>query len=80
MSLIKCPDCGKKFSDTANNCPNCGYELTAERKKELIDKQQKELRQGGVGCLVIIIIIILISISKNCSYKGCDYGSGPKIR
>lgn len=24
MSLIKCPDCGKEFSDQAIACPNCG--------------------------------------------------------
>jgi DNA-directed RNA polymerase subunit RPC12/RpoP len=25
MALIKCPDCGKEYSDTALSCPNCGY-------------------------------------------------------
>lgn len=25
MALIKCPECGKEFSDTANACPHCGY-------------------------------------------------------
>lgn len=24
MSLIKCPECGKEFSDMASACPNCG--------------------------------------------------------
>lgn len=24
MALIKCPDCGKEFSDQASACPNCG--------------------------------------------------------
>lgn len=24
MPLIKCPDCGKEFSDQARACPNCG--------------------------------------------------------
>lgn len=24
MALIKCPDCGKEFSDQAVACPNCG--------------------------------------------------------
>lgn len=24
MALIKCPDCGKEFSDKASACPNCG--------------------------------------------------------
>ena len=25
MALIKCPECGKEFSDTATTCPHCGY-------------------------------------------------------
>lgn len=24
MALIKCPECGKRVSDKAGNCPNCG--------------------------------------------------------
>ena len=24
MALIKCPECGKEFSDKASACPNCG--------------------------------------------------------
>lgn len=26
MALIICPECGKKFSDTASACPSCGYQ------------------------------------------------------
>lgn len=32
MALIKCPECGKEFSDKAAACPNCGFptsELTS---------------------------------------------------
>ena len=25
MALVKCPECGKEFSDLAEMCPNCGY-------------------------------------------------------
>lgn len=28
MALIKCPECGKKFSDKAPTCPNCGCPTT----------------------------------------------------
>ncbi len=27
MSLIKCPECGKEVSDSAEMCPNCGYPI-----------------------------------------------------
>lgn len=29
MALIKCPECGKEFSDKANACPNCACPNTA---------------------------------------------------
>lgn len=25
MALIKCPECGKSYSNKATTCPNCGY-------------------------------------------------------
>ena len=37
MALIKCPDCGKNFSEHAKCCPNCGcpisFALEASKKK-----------------------------------------------
>lgn len=27
MALIKCPECGREVSDTAETCPHCGYRL-----------------------------------------------------
>lgn len=32
MAIIKCKNCGKQFSDTANFCPNCGC---AKKDKEV---------------------------------------------
>lgn len=33
MALIKCPECGKDFSDSANACPNCGYRLDPKTRQ-----------------------------------------------
>lgn len=30
MALIQCPECGKKISDKALSCPNCGFPLNIE--------------------------------------------------
>ncbi len=27
MAIIKCPDCGKDVSTSADNCPHCGYPI-----------------------------------------------------
>lgn len=29
MALIKCPECGRKVSDKAKTCPDCGYPIAA---------------------------------------------------
>ncbi len=36
MSLIKCPECGKEFSNRAVSCPNCGFP-TSELKNDIYD-------------------------------------------
>lgn len=43
MALVKCPECGKKVSDTAVSCPNCGYGIKEhfERKR----KQEEQRRE-----------------------------------
>lgn len=40
MSLIKCPECGKEVSDSATNCPNCGYGIKFHYEKIELEKQQ----------------------------------------
>ena len=37
MSLIKCVECGKKFSDKAKACPKCSCPIT-EIQKNLKEK------------------------------------------
>ena len=32
MALITCPECGRKVSDMATNCPDCGYPIAANKK------------------------------------------------
>lgn len=44
MALVKCPECGKEVSDTANACPNCGYGVKVHFDN-LKQKRQAELRK-----------------------------------
>lgn len=40
MSLTRCPECRKKISENAENCPNCGFSF---KQKDLeIYKQRLE--------------------------------------
>ena len=51
MSLIKCPECGKEFSDTAKACPNCGF----TRRKRPIHKKN--------FFIPILILSIVVGVS-----------------
>ena len=43
MSLIKCIECGKEFSDRANSCPNCACPVEIKNKNEIDKKSYQEL-------------------------------------
>ncbi len=36
MALIKCKECEKEFSDTAEVCPHCGYSEKKEQEKSCL--------------------------------------------
>ena len=42
MALIKCPDCGKMFSEFAESCPVCGCPVE-DAKAELLSHEEKEV-------------------------------------
>ena len=42
MALIKCPECGKEFSDKAQACPNCGCPTSEAKNRELKQEEIKE--------------------------------------
>lgn len=59
MALITCPECKNQISETAENCPKCGYKITPEKVAE-IKQQSKKFNKGcGIGCLIIIAIIAI---------------------
>lgn len=41
MALVKCPECGKEVSDSADACPNCGYGI----KEYYQNKKKNELQR-----------------------------------
>lgn len=42
MALIPCPECGRKISDAAPSCPQCGHPM----KKESLDSPLTAVRSG----------------------------------
>ncbi|MGO9451203.1 MAG: zinc ribbon domain-containing protein [Candidatus Binataceae bacterium] len=53
MKMIDCPSCHQNISDQAEVCPHCGYPLAKKR-------QQKQVRNLGIGCLGIFVALILV--------------------
>lgn len=61
MALIKCPECSKKVSDTANTCPNCGYDIQKYLSKDI--KKQNEVSPKYKKIIICIIIAILVIVT-----------------
>ena len=50
MSLIKCIECGKKISEYADKCPNCGCQVEISKH----DKYTATLTNGGKSKIKVI--------------------------
>lgn len=65
MALIKCPDCGKKVSDRAQICPECGFpiqeEVTRLKKVLWTENLVQEISENGYDEEK------LVSLLKDCS-------------
>lgn len=67
MALIKCPDCRKELSDKADKCPNCGYPIAEQIKKE---EKVQGANDKRTGCLIFIGIILIAIVVNLCSGRG----------
>lgn len=52
MALIDCPECGEEVSDQTESCPNCGYPVNSDKKK---NKNTKENAEKNGGCIAQIL-------------------------
>ncbi len=66
MVMIQCPECKKKISDGAEECPKCGYSITIEERKESVALAESQEAQAkscgtvmGVGCLTIVLAVVV---------------------
>lgn len=73
MALIKCPECGRNVSDTANACPNCGFAISGiENIQELSRIKEEELgdikREKSKTAVICAIIAIIFAITCYAGY------------
>lgn len=67
--LIKCSECGKKFSDNAPACPHCGCPISAQKTKPLKKKMDpKEKKKTIIAAIIAILVVggvwLALSISS----------------
>lgn len=55
MALLKCPECGREISDTAKNCPNCGYKVKRHFR-------ETNTKKRNTKAFTIIIAIVLCAV------------------
>ena len=63
MALIICPECKRRISETADSCPNCGYQLTPEKISEIRKNRQKDRLYLIITAFIILVFIMIIGIS-----------------
>ena len=71
MALIKCVECGRKISDKAISCPNCGCPVE-KKVEEDIGKEAKEVKEKpkkdkkddlSVGQWLLILFVVPIILA-----------------
>jgi hypothetical protein len=58
MALTQCQECGKRISDTASKCPNCGANRLQAVGTTSVQKA------AGVGAILVGGAVLLIAASQ----------------
>lgn len=53
MALVKCPECNREISDSAKNCPHCGFKPNVEQNK---------CRNKTILWTIISVLLIVLSM------------------
>ena len=63
MALIRCPECGKEISDSAQVCPNCGCKTELGNQNEIM-KTSLLVDIGftvlGIICAIDAFVVLII--------------------
>ena len=60
MAMIKCPECGKDISSSAEKCPNCGYPISGKQKGDTKHQQAPKKKKGILWKILIFIVACCI--------------------
>lgn len=65
MALVYCPECNKEISDTAKNCPGCGFVMVKSESPKIRRSELSDVKKNptvGIVSFIIGIICILLGI------------------
>ncbi len=69
MALMKCKECGKEISTTAEICPHCGYRTDHGRS---VTEAKGLLVAGGIFLVMIIVGALLILLNNEMFFYLID--------
>lgn len=63
--LMPCPECKHSLSDTADDCPKCGYKLTEEARIAFRTKTAELERRGRIvlGWVAVVLLVLGVALS-----------------
>lgn len=65
MSLIKCTECGKEYSDNASNCPNCGNPTNGSNglpNNSRSNKTSNNVVVSFIASLLSLVIVVGVGV------------------
>ena len=75
MALVKCPDCGKEISDSAESCPNCGRPMSTVMKCPNCKSSDVEKISAAskAGSVLMWGVFAAGKVAKTYQCKKCGY-------
>lgn len=56
--MIKCSECGKKFSDNAAACPHCGCPISAQKTVPIKKKTDPKEKKKVIIAAIIAVLVV----------------------
>jgi len=76
MALIECKECGKKVSDKASTCPNCGYQITVGGANEMAAQKTNGFAITGFVIGLVSMLIDPVGIFGTMAVVFSSIGLG----
>lgn len=75
MALIKCSDCGKEVSSSAESCPNCGKPISTSIKCPTCksDNVKKIGAASKIGSAALFGVFSIGKLTKTYQCNKCGY-------